>query len=73
MKNVMRALSYLSNYLPIAVGGGISMLLVNIANLLTPQLLRVLVDQGITPLVSLWSGVSSTSCKAIGLRSLPRG
>jgi ATP-binding cassette subfamily B multidrug efflux pump len=51
MRNVMRALSYLSNYLPIAVGGGISMLLVNIANLLTPQLLRVLVDEGITPLV----------------------
>jgi ATP-binding cassette subfamily B protein len=50
MKNVTRALAYLKNYLLIALGGGLAMLLVNLANLATPQLLRILIDEGIQPL-----------------------
>jgi ATP-binding cassette subfamily B protein len=50
MKYVSRALIYLKNYWPTALGGGIALLLVNLANLLTPQLLRVLIDQGISQL-----------------------
>ena len=50
MKHSLRALRYLLNYLPVAVGGGIALILVNVANLLTPQVLRFLIDDGITPL-----------------------
>jgi ATP-binding cassette subfamily B multidrug efflux pump len=50
MKNVTRALTYLNNYLPIAIGGGLALVLVNLANLLSPQLLRILIDEGIQPL-----------------------
>jgi ATP-binding cassette subfamily B protein len=56
MKNVTRALTYLTNYWPVALGGGISLLVVNISNLAAPQLLRILIDQGITNLdmVRVW-------------------
>jgi len=50
MKHSLRALKYLLNYLPVAIGGGIALILVNVANLITPQVLRYLIDQGITPL-----------------------
>ncbi|MEA3349522.1 MAG: ABC transporter ATP-binding protein [Chloroflexota bacterium] len=50
MKSVSRALAYLKDYWPAAVGSGAALLLVNMANLATPQLLRMLVDEGITPL-----------------------
>ncbi len=50
MKHSTRALKYLLNYLPVALGGGIALILVNVANLITPQVLRYLIDQGITPL-----------------------
>ena len=50
MKYSLRALKYLLNYLPVAIGGGIALILVNVANLITPQVLRYLIDQGITPL-----------------------
>jgi ATP-binding cassette subfamily B multidrug efflux pump len=50
MKYLSRSLIYLKNYWHTALGGLISLLLVNAANLLTPQLLRILIDQGITPL-----------------------
>ncbi len=50
MKFVTRALKYLFNYWPVAFGGGVALILVNAANLLTPQLLRLLIDEGITPL-----------------------
>jgi ATP-binding cassette subfamily B multidrug efflux pump len=49
MKNASRALAYLKNYWPIALGGAISLLLVNAANLISPQLLRILIDEGIEP------------------------
>ncbi len=50
MKNVSRALKYLLNYWPVALGGGLALLLVNLANLVTPQLLRLLIDEGISGL-----------------------
>jgi ATP-binding cassette subfamily B protein len=50
MKSVSRALEYLWQYWPTALGALISLLLVNGANLLTPQLLRRLIDQGIQQL-----------------------
>ena len=50
MKNVSRALVFLKNYWAVTLGGGISLLLVNGASLLTPQLLRMLIDEGIGPL-----------------------
>jgi ATP-binding cassette subfamily B protein len=56
MKNVTRALAYLANYWPVALGGGISLLVVNLSNLAAPQLLRILIDQGINNLdmVRVW-------------------
>ena len=50
MKHSLRALKYLLNYLPAAIGGGIALILVNVASLITPQVLRFLIDEGITPL-----------------------
>jgi len=50
MKHSLRALKYLFNYLPAAIGGGIALILVNVASLVTPQVLRFLIDEGITPL-----------------------
>ncbi len=50
MKSVSRALRYLFNYWPVTIGGGIALLLVNLANLVTPQLLRLLIDEGIAEL-----------------------
>ncbi len=50
MRNVSRALKYLFHYWPVALGGAAALLLVNLANLLTPQLLRLLIDEGIAPL-----------------------
>ncbi len=47
MKSLSRALSYLRHYWKTALGALLSLLLVNLANLLTPQLLRVLIDDGI--------------------------
>lgn len=50
MKNVSRALVYLRHYWLTALGALGSLLLVNFANLITPQLLRTLIDRGITTL-----------------------
>jgi ATP-binding cassette subfamily B multidrug efflux pump len=47
MKNVSRALVYLRHYWPTALGTILSLLLVTTANLITPQLLKVLIDDGI--------------------------
>ncbi|MFC1997590.1 ABC transporter ATP-binding protein [Chloroflexota bacterium] len=48
MKHSLRALKYLRNYLPAAIGGGIALILVNVASLITPQVLRFLIDEGIS-------------------------
>jgi ATP-binding cassette subfamily B protein len=50
MKYTWRALSYLRNYWPVALGGVIALLIVNLANLIAPQLLRLLIDRGIASL-----------------------
>lgn len=50
MKYISRTLVYLWHYWPTAVGGGLALLLVSGLNLLTPQLLRILIDQGISKL-----------------------
>lgn len=50
MKAVSRALVYLWQYWPTALGALLSLLLVNAANLVTPQLLRQLIDRGIQQL-----------------------
>jgi len=47
MKNVSRALIYLWHYWPTALGTILSLLLVTASNLITPQLLKVLIDDGI--------------------------
>jgi len=47
MRNLLRALSYLGRYRLAAGGMFASLLLVNAANLLAPQLLRLLIDEGI--------------------------
>jgi len=48
MKNINKALVYLKNYRWVALGAMISLLLVNVASLLSPQLLRILIDDGIS-------------------------
>lgn len=48
MKDLGRALRYLQPYWRWAVGALISLLLVTAANLVSPQILRVVVDQGIS-------------------------
>ncbi len=54
MKSVSRALVYLRNYWATALGGAIALTLVSLANLATPQLLRLLIDRGITALDMQW-------------------
>lgn len=50
MKYVRRALGFLVPYWKPTLGALFSLLLVNTANLFTPQLLRLLIDEGIRPL-----------------------
>lgn len=50
MKYISRTLVYLWHYWPTALGGGLALLIVSGLNLLTPQLLRILIDQGISTL-----------------------
>lgn len=47
MNSIVRALVYLKNYWHTALGGALALTLVSLANLATPQLLRVLIDEGI--------------------------
>jgi len=50
MKSVGRALKFLKPYRLPTLGALVGLFLVNAANLLTPQLLRILIDQGISQL-----------------------
>ena len=50
MKSLNRAIIYLRNYFWPALGTFVSLLLVNAANLISPQLLRTLIDVGISEL-----------------------
>ena len=61
MYALKRAVSYLGPYWLIAVGAAVSLLLVTATNLITPQLLRWVVDGGISagrPPVILWGTVA---------------
>ena len=49
MPALSRAISYLKSYWPIAVGAIVSLLLVTAANLAIPQIIRWMIDYGITP------------------------
>jgi ATP-binding cassette, subfamily B, multidrug efflux pump len=55
MSSIRRALAYLWPYSLIAVGALLSLLLVTAANLYAPQLVRLLIDDGIT--ARSWNGV----------------
>lgn len=50
MNSVRRTFIFLRSYALPATGAAFALLLVNAGNLITPQLLRMLIDQGITPL-----------------------
>src|SRR5690554_3498406 len=50
MKNIFRAVRHLMHYWPLVAGALISLLLVNAANLMAPQILRLLIDRGISAL-----------------------
>jgi len=54
MKSLRRALTFLSNYRLTAIGSFLCLVLVNAANLAAPQLLRLLIDRGITGLDMAW-------------------
>src|SRR5437867_4295219 len=47
MKSLQRAVKYLRPFWHIALGALLSLLLVTAANLLSPQILRLVIDQGI--------------------------
>ncbi len=49
MHSLRRAISYLGPHWPIAVGAILSLMLVTAANLVIPQLIRRVIDDGITP------------------------
>jgi len=55
MRSFNRSLSYIWRYLPIALGALLSLLFVTAANLYSPQLLRLLIDEGIA--VKSWNGI----------------
>ncbi len=67
MKNVLRAILYLKSYWPAAAGTTISLLLVNAANLVTPQILRTLIDQGITPLEMRYVWIATLSFLGVAI------
>lgn len=50
MKGIRRTILYMGKYWKTALGALVSLLLVNAANLYTPQLLRQLIDEGISKL-----------------------
>jgi len=56
MKGIFRVFRIMKRYWPTALGALFCLLLVNAANLYTPQLLRQLIDEGITPMSmnSIW-------------------
>ena len=48
MKGIRRAFGFIRPFTLLAIGAFISLILVNAANLITPQLLKVLIDKGIS-------------------------
>ena len=48
MKGIRRAFGFIKPFTLLAIGAFISLILVNAANLITPQLLKILIDKGIS-------------------------
>jgi len=68
MNFLRRALSYLGPYRTIAIGATFSLVMVTVANLVSPQLLRLVIDQGVTaknPSMIVW-GTVGLAVVAIG-------
>lgn len=67
MKYVRRALGYLTPYWKPTLGAFLSLLLVTGANLVSPQLLRILIDEGINPLAmnTVWMVVGGLVAVAV--------
>ena len=70
MRSFNRSLHYIRAYLPIALGALISLLLVTAVNLYSPQLVRLLIDDGIA--VGSWNGIMMASVGLL-LIALARG
>ncbi len=68
MKSLQRAFTFLKNYRLSAIGSFLCLLLVNAANLAAPQLLRLLVDRGITgkDMAWIWYCVAGLLAVAVG-------
>jgi ATP-binding cassette, subfamily B, multidrug efflux pump len=77
MQSLRRALVYLRPYWPTALGALLSLLLVSAANLYSPQILRIVIDQGIQASnmqVLLWAtGALIGVAAARGLFSFTQG
>ena len=68
MSGLRRMFSYLRHYWPSAAGALFSLLAVNASNLIAPQLLRQLIDKGITPLnmTVVWTVAGALVAIAVG-------
>ncbi|HEX9369673.1 MAG TPA: ABC transporter ATP-binding protein, partial [Roseiflexaceae bacterium] len=77
MKSLQRALIYLRPYWPTALGALLSLLLVTGANLVSPQVLRLVIDQGISAgdaQVLVWAALALIGVAAVrGLFSFTQG
>ncbi len=77
MKSLRRALTYLRPYWLITLGAFLSLLLVSAANLLSPQVLRLVIDQGITAgnvQTLIWATLALIAVAAVrGLFSFTQG
>ncbi len=65
MSTIRRILAYLRPYLPLATGALVGSLIVTAANLYTPQLLRQLIDNGIT--AQSWNGILIATAGLLGV------
>jgi ATP-binding cassette subfamily B protein len=68
MKSISRTFVFLRNYWKPTLGAILSLLVVNVANLASPQLLRLLIDEGITPmrLERIWTVAGLLVLVALG-------
>ncbi|MBK9712929.1 MAG: ABC transporter ATP-binding protein [Kouleothrix sp.] len=77
MKSLQRSLRYLRPYWLITLGAFLSLLLVTAASLLSPQILRMVIDQGISAgdsQVLLWSALALIGVAAVrGIFSFTQG
>lgn len=67
MKPIARSLTYLRHYVTTASGAFLSLLLVNAGNLATPQILRLLIDRGISGLDMQWVWISAAALVGVAV------